>query len=149
LKSSRLKAAIVSGMRDVRTLTYEPHETILLPDSGAEQDAEQWWTITLKASKKVIADSGVAPEQVVGICCDTQYGVILPVNEHAEPLMNAVSWLDTRGGKHNQKLVSGFLRMQGMSIRKLIKFIRLTGIAPTTTGINSLAHMLFIKNELP
>lgn len=149
LGSSGLKAAVVSDMGDVLTQAYEPIETILLPDGGVEQDANQWWTITKRAAKKVIADSGVNPEQIVGICCDSQYALIVSVNEHAEPLMNAISYLDTRGGKHNRQLMTGFPRMQEMSIRKLIKYIRLTGIAPTKTGADSLAHMLVIKNELP
>jgi len=149
LGSTGLKAAIVSDMGDVVARAYEPNEMILLPDGGAEQDANQWWAIILKASKKVIADSCVTPEQIVGICCDSQYFVIVPVNEQAEPLMNAISWLDTRGGKYNQQLMDGLPKIQGMSIKKVIKYIRLTGLAPTNTGADSLAHMLVIKNELP
>ncbi|MCP4577527.1 MAG: xylulose kinase, partial [Deltaproteobacteria bacterium] len=88
-------------------------------------------------------------EQIVGICCDSQYFLTVPVNEHAEPLMNAVSWMDTRGGKYNRELMKGFPAVQGMSLRKLIKFIRYTGVAPTNVGADALAHMLAIKNELP
>jgi xylulokinase len=149
LGSTGLKAAIVSDMGDVVARAYEPNETIILPDGGGEQDAREWWTMTLKASKKVIADSDVKPEHIVGICCDSQYSLIVPVNEHAEPLMNAISWRDMRGGKHNRKMMKGFPRVQGMSVRKLIKFIRFTGVAPTNVGADSLAHMLVIKNELP
>ncbi|NQU65580.1 MAG: xylulose kinase [SAR324 cluster bacterium] len=149
LGSTGLKAAIVSAQGDVITQAYEPNETIILPDGGAEQDAKRWWTISLQVSKKVIADSGVAPEHIVGICCDSQYFVTVPVNEHAEPLMNAVSWMDTRGGKYNRQLMHGFPSVQGMSIKKLLKFIRLTGVAPTNSGADALAHMLAVKNELP
>ncbi len=149
LGSTGLKAAIVSDSGDVIARAYEDNPIIILPDGVGEQDADNWWAISLKASKKVIADSGVNPDQIVGICCDSQYFLIVPVNEKAEPLMNAISWRDTRGAKHNQKLMKGFPSVSGMSLKKLIKYIRLTGIAPTNTGADSLAHMLVVKNELP
>lgn len=147
--SSGLKAAVVSEMGDVAAKTFVPYGVILLPNGGAEQDASNWWRISLKASKQIIAESGIAPDHIVGICCDSQYSLIIPVNEHAEPLMNAISYLDTRGCKYNVKIMAGFPKYKGMSLRKLLNFIRLNGLAPTTSGIDSLAHMLFIKNELP
>ncbi len=149
LGSSGLKTAIVSDQGDVVAQTYEPYDIMILPDGGAEQDAEQWWNLSLTSSKKVMADSGVNPDQIVCICCDSQYFLTVPVNEHAEPLMNAISWMDTRGGKYNQQMMKGFPAVQGMSVRKLIKWIRLTGVAPTNAGADALAHILAVKNELP
>jgi len=149
LGSSGLKAAVVSEMGEVVARTFVPYGVIVLPNGGAEQDASNWWKISLKASKEIIAESGVVPEQIVGICCDSQFSLIIPVNEHAEPLMNAISYLDTRGSKYNFEMMAGFPKFSGMSIKKLLKFVRLNGLAPTQSGIDSLAHMLFIKYELP
>lgn len=149
LGSSGLKTAIISDKGDVAAYCYEPYGTIVLPDGGAEQDAEMWWKLCLETSKRVIADSGAPAEQIVGICCDSQYFLTIPVNEHAEPLMNCISWRDTRGGKYNREMMKGFPTVQGMSIRKLMKFIRYTGVAPTKVGADALAHMLFVKNDLP
>jgi xylulokinase len=149
LGSSGLKTALVSEGGDVVANHYEAYGIIRLPDGGAEQDASLWWDLALKSSKQVIAASGVKAEQIVGIACDSQYFLTVPVNEHAEPLMNAVSWMDTRGGKYNRRLMKGFPAVQGMSIGKLMKFIRLTGVAPTSTGADALAHMLAIQHELP
>ena len=149
LGSSGLKTAIISDSGDVAAYCYEPYDTIVLPDGGAEQDAETWWKLSLKTSKRVIADSGAQAEQIVGICCDSQYFLTIPVNEHVEPLMNCISWRDTRGGKYNREMMKGFPAVQGMSIRKLIKFIRYTGVAPTNVGADALAHMLFVKHDLP
>jgi xylulokinase len=149
LGSSGLKTAIISDSGDVAAYCYEPYDTIVLPDGGAEQDAETWWKLCLETSKRVIADSGAQAEQIVGICCDSQYFLTIPVNEHVEPLMNCISWRDTRGGKYNREMMKGFPAVQGMSIRKLIKFIRYTGVAPTNVGADALAHMLFVKHDLP
>ena len=149
LGSSGLKTAIISDSGDVAAYCYEPYDTIVLLDGGAEQDAETWWKLCLETSKRVIADSGAQAEQIMGICCDSQYFLTIPVNEHVEPLMNCISWRDTRGGKYNREMMKGFPAVQGMSIRKLIKFIRYTGVAPTNVGADALAHMLFVKHDLP
>ena len=149
LGSSGLKTAIISDSGDVAAYCYEPYDTIVLLDGGAEQDAETWWKLCLETSKRVISDSGAQTEQIVGICCDSQYFLTIPVNEHVEPLMNCISWRDTRGGKYNREMMKGFPAVQGMSIRKLIKFIRYTGVAPTNVGADALAHMLFVKHDLP
>jgi xylulokinase len=149
LGSSGLKAAVVSEMGDVVARRFVPYGVINLPNGGAEQDAANWWRISLKASREIIDESGVVPEQIVGICCDSQYSLIIPVNEHAEPLMNAISYLDTRGSRYNFEIMAGFPKFRGMSINKLLKFVRSNGLAPTQSGIDSLAHMLFVKNDLP
>jgi xylulokinase len=149
LGSSGLKTAIVSDQGKIVAKCYEPYEIIMLPDGGAEQDAILWWKLALKSSKKVITDSNINPQHIVAICCDSQYSLIVPVDEEAKPVMNAISWMDSRGGKYNLKMMRGFPKVMGMSLRKLIQFIRLTGVAPTNTGADSLAHILMIKNEFP
>lgn len=149
LGSSGLKTAIVSEHGEVVARAYEAYDIIRLPNGGAEQDAELWWQLCMKSARQVIAAAKVPAEQIAGICCDSQYFLTVPVNEYAEPIMNAVSWMDTRGGKYNRELMKGFPSVQGMSIRKMIRFIRHTGVAPTNTGADALAHMLAIKHELP
>ncbi|MBW1867152.1 MAG: xylulose kinase, partial [Deltaproteobacteria bacterium] len=124
-------------------------ETRLLPHGGAEQDPEKWWTGALQGAKKVIQKANVAIEDIVAIGCDSQWSLAVPVDEHGDHLMNAVHWLDTRGGKYNRKIVAGFPSIKGYGLFKLMKWVKLTGIAPTLSGIDSLGHVLFIKNERP
>lgn len=149
LGSSGLKAALVSEMGEVKSRFFEPYGFIFLPDGAVEQDAALWWKLSMKAMKQLIAESGIPSEQIVAICCDSQYSLIIPVNEHAEPLMNAISWMDTRGGIYNRQLMKGFPAVNRKSLRKQLKFVRLTGLTPTASGIDSLGHMLAVKNILP
>lgn len=123
--------------------------TYLLPGGGAEQDPEEWWGGARRAAKKVIAESKVPPEDIVAVVCDSQWSVVVPVNRHAEPLMRAVHWLDRRGGPYNRKISAGFPKIQGYGLNKLLKWIKLTGMVPTHSGVDSLGHVLFIKNERP
>lgn len=149
LGSGGHKAAIVADTGEVIASADENITTHLLPDGGAEQDPNEWWSGTKKAAKKVISESKVSPEEIVAVGCDSQWSVVVPVDEHGDPLMRAVHWLDTRGGKYNRKLAAGFPSVHGYGLFKLLKWIRLTGMAPTHSGLDSLGHVLFIKNERP
>jgi len=149
LGSGGHKAAIVADSGEVIASAEGSITTHLLPHGGAEQDPAQWWNGVKQAVRQVIRESNVAPEDIVGIGCDSQWSVVVPVDEHVEPLMNAVHWLDTRGGKYNRQIAGGFPRVQGYNLFKVLKWIKMTGMAPTHSGVDSLGHVLFIKNERP
>jgi xylulokinase len=149
LGSGGPKVAVVSDTGEVIASAAERVVTHLLPDGGVEQDPEEWWSCVRRGIKKTVSESGVSPDDIVAISCDSQYSVVVPIDEHGEPLMNAIHWMDTRGGHYNRALIRGFPSVQGYGLFKLIRWIRLTGIAPTQSGIDNLGHILFIKNEKP
>ena len=143
------KTAIVSDTGKVIASAKEPVATHLLPDGGAEQDPHEWWDSTRKASRRVVSECGIPPDQIVAVACDSQYSVTVPVDAQGEPLMNAVHWTDTRGGRYNRQISKGFPSIEGYGLRKALKWVKLTGLAPTHSGVCCLGHILFIKNELP
>ena len=143
------KTAIVSDTGKVVASAKEPVSTHLLPDGGAEQDPHEWWDSTRKAARRVVSECGIPPEQIVAVACDSQYSVTVPVDAQGEPLMNAVHWTDTRGGKYNRQISKGFPSVEGYGLRKALKWVKLTGLAPTHSGVCCLGHILFIKNERP
>ncbi len=149
LGSGGPKAAVVSDTGRVLASSAEKVATQLLPGGGAEQDPEEWWKGTKSAIKHALRQSGVSPQHVVAVSCTSQWAVVVPLSAHGEPLMNAVHWLDTRGGPYNRAISRGFPSIQGYGLFKLLKWIRLTGLAPTHSGVDSLGHILFIKNERP
>lgn len=149
LGSSSIKAAIVSDGGEVLACTAEPVITQIRPHGGAEQDPEAWWESVLRTGRQAIAQSGVPPQNIIAVACDSQWSLALPVDAACKPLMNAVHWLDTRGGIYNRRLTGGFPEIKGYNLFKLARFIRLTGLAPSQSGVDSLGHVLFIKNELP
>ena len=53
------------------------------------------------AIKEVIKLSSVPVKDIVALGCDSQWSIAVPVNEHGGHLMNAIHWLDTRGGRYN------------------------------------------------
>ena len=149
LGSGGYKAAIVADSGEVIASAGGSITTHLLPHGGAEQDPSQWWQGVKQAARQVVSESKVAPEDIVAIGCDSQWSVVVPVDEHGEPLMRAIHWMDTRGGRYNCNITAGFPRIQGYGLLKLLKWIKLTGLAPTHSGMDSLGHVLFIKHERP
>jgi xylulokinase len=149
LGSGGPKAAVVSDTGQVVASAAERVATHLLPHGGAEQNPQEWWDCAKTAAKRALRASGVAAQDIVAVGCDSQFAVIVPVDEQGEPLMNAVHWMDTRGGPYNREISKGFPSIQGYGLSKLIKWIRLTGLAPTHSGVDSLGHILYIKNERP
>ena len=149
LGSTDLKAALVGDNGRVVASANERTTTKLFPEGGAEQDPVEWWQNTKSACKAAMALAGIPPEKIVAVACDSQWSVVVPVDENAEPLMGAVHWLDTRGGKYNRQVTGGFPSIQGYQLLKLLKWIKLTGLAPTHAGVDSMGHVLFIKNERP
>ncbi|UCH20014.1 MAG: FGGY-family carbohydrate kinase [Deltaproteobacteria bacterium] len=143
------KVAIVADSGEVIASADESVTTHLLPHGGAEQDPNEWWQGAKRAVKKVIRNSNISPEDIVAVACDSQWSVVVPVDAHGEPLMQAVHWLDHRGGPHNRKISGGFPRVHGYGFLKLLKWIKLAGFPPTDSGVDSLGHVLFIKNERP
>ena len=149
LGSGGHKVALVSDKGRIAASVEENITTKLLPDGGAEQAPDEWWTKAKSAIKKVVKSSSVPVKNIVAIGCDSQWSLAVPVNEQGEHLMNAIHWLDTRGGPYNRQITGGFPKIEGYNLFKLLKWIRFTGLVPTHSGVDSLGHVLFIKNERP
>ncbi len=149
LGSSGAKVGLVDQAGTLVTSAAERYGMQLLPDGGAEQDARLWWQAIVRCTRQVLEASRVAPESVVAVGCTSQWSATVAVDEAGEPLMNAISWMDSRGGRYNRALVHGFPSVQGYGLYNLYRWIKAAGLAPTQSGVDSLAHMLFIKHERP
>lgn len=147
LGTSGCKSAVCTLDGRILSWAYREVELMILPGHGAEQRPEDWWTALLETSRTALNASGVDRSKVRGICCSTQGEVTVPVDEQGQELMNAVLWMDMRGAEHIQNHAGG--PVAGYSPRKLWKWIRLTGGAPSLSGKDPAAHMLLIKNEFP
>ncbi|HWQ12609.1 MAG TPA: FGGY-family carbohydrate kinase, partial [Roseiflexaceae bacterium] len=91
----------------------------------------------------------VAPASVAAVSCTAQWSGTVAVDATGEPLMNAVIWMDSRGAPYVRRMVGGPLRVQGYGPLRLARWLRLTGGAPTHSGKDSIAHILFLKHERP
>ena len=149
LGTSGPKVGLVDECGRVICDEFEPVPIYLLPGGGAEQDPQDWWQAIVKATRRVLERCPVQPGEIIAIGCTGQWSGTVAVGNDGCPLMNAIIWMDTRGAANVRRLVDGPLKVSGYAIGKLLTWVRLTGGMPTGAGKDSIAHILFIKEEYP
>ena len=67
------KVAVLSATgRDIAH-AFQAVGVDLFHDGGAEQSPRAWWDAIVASARRALADSGVAPERVVGVGCTSQW----------------------------------------------------------------------------
>ena len=134
LGTSGSKTALVSVFGEVVDFEYQEVPLLLFPNGGAEQHPHEWWQAIMSTSKRLLDKGRVPKDNIIAICCSTHWMGTVAVDRDGNPLMNAITWMDSRGAKYVEALTKGPIRIEGYDIRKLIKWLRLTGGAPTLSG---------------
>lgn len=99
----------------------------ILPNGGAEQDAQDWWRAMGITTNKVLKDSNVPAENIEGLSfCSQMQGLVLVDNE-GNPLRKAMSYMDQRGVAEQQSMLKKGLKVAGMNVWKLLLSLFLTG----------------------
>jgi xylulokinase len=141
------KAGLVDQKGGVAACASAPVQLFFLPNGGAEHDPAEWWSSIKSCVKQALRASGVPPKEIIAVAVTSMWGVTLPVDERGEPLMNAMSWMDTRGARYNREIVKGFPNVQGYKLSTLMGYLDRHGFPPSPT--DPLGHMLLIKHERP
>jgi xylulokinase len=149
LGSGGPKVAIISDRGEMIARTSGTTHTTFTPDGGGEQDPGEWWRVTGECVRQVLRESSVAPDRVAAVSCASQWSVTVPVDQNGQHLMNAVHWTDSRGAPYTKRVTDGWPKVSGYGLRKLLRWVRLTGGVPTDSGADALAHILFIMHERP
>jgi xylulokinase len=107
-------------------------------DGGAEQDAEQVWTLTLDACRAAIAEAGRdAAASIVCVCVASQWSSIVPVDVNGHPVAPLHMWFDRRGQAMADALVPD---PAGESAQR---WAEVHGFTPGT----SLGHLLWFHTQ--
>ena len=149
LGTSGPKSALVSARGEIVADVFAGNDLYLSEGGGAEQDPEQWWQTILASFKGLLEKNLVPAENIKAICCSSQWSGTVAVDASGRHLANALIWLDSRGSREVEAITGGFFPIQGYAAAKLLKWIRLTGGAPSHSGKDSLAHILYIKKRHP
>ena len=149
LGTSGPKVALVSATGEVRGRAFAPVDLLLLPDGGAEQDPEAWWGAIRTACREVIGMDLVPADQIHAVSVTTQWSGTVAVDADGAPIGNAIIWMDSRGAPYIRDLIGGSIRIDGYDPRKLRRWIARTGGAPSRSGKDSLAHILYLRHERP
>ena len=147
--TSGSKAAIVSTQGDVIGFEFEDVPLYLPSKGAAEQDPNDWWNAMKKSITRLLDKNLVPIDDIVGFCNTSQWSGTVPIDKTGKPLMNAIIWMDTRGAPYIEQFNKGVLKIAGYNVRKMLKFLRITGGGPTLSGKDSIAHIIWLKNERP
>jgi xylulokinase len=137
--------------RQAKCIGYAFEEVpLLLSDGGgAEQCPTDWTNAIRKAYKQLIVATQFNPKNIEAVNCTAQWSGTVAMKANGEPLMNCITWMDTRGAAAVEKLISGPIRVEGYGVGKILQWLRICGGGPTKSGKDSIAHILYIKDSLP
>jgi xylulokinase len=116
-------------------------------DGGATQDANEWWSIIIEATKRLLARVENSSTSVRAIAVTGMYASTVPVDANGNPTGPCITWLDVRGGRYTREAIGGWF--QGYNPRKILPFVRKTGGAPSTAGADPIGQILSIMRDMP
>jgi xylulokinase len=143
------KVAVLAPTGRILAHAFQAVGIELTDDGGAEQSPQAWWEAIVASARRALADSGVAPEDVVGIGCTAQWSGTVPVDDAGAAIGPAISWMDSRGARAVRETVRGALNVQGYSASKLARWVRRTGGIPSLSGKDPVGHIHFLREQRP
>ena len=143
------KVAVLASTGRVVAHAFQAVGIDLTDDGGAEQSPQAWWDAIVGSARRALADAGVAPEDIVGIGCTSQWSGTVPVDGDGAAIGPAIIWMDSRGARAVRETVRGALNVQGYSASKLAKWVRRTGGIPSLSGKDPVGHIHFLRQQRP
>lgn len=128
---------------------FEEVSLQLSENGGAEQRPSDWILGIKLCYQKLLAHTQTNPKNIIAINCTTQWSGTIPIDKEGNPLMDCIIWMDSRGAKQVKTLMDGFPKVDGYALHKILKWIQLTGGGPTKSGKDSIAHILWLKENKP
>ncbi len=128
------------GTTGVKTCVFEISDTIkllgggskgyelyVLPDGGAEQDPDEWWSAICETTETALKNSGVKAKEIDGISfCSQMQGVVL-VDKNAKAVRRGMSYMDQRARAELKENLAYGPQIAGANIPKLLKSLQITG----------------------
>jgi Sugar (pentulose and hexulose) kinases len=147
LGTSSCKVAVFNREGTLIASSTKQYGLILGKDGKVEQNPLEWWNAVRGALRDV--SSRIDSNRVMAMGVTGQWSGTVPIDRDGNPLYNAIIWMDTRGKDEIRRLIGGFPSISGYRIDKLWRWLRITGGAPTKSGKDSLAHILYIRDNMP
>ena len=132
------------------TIAWHEHRAVptdRTPDGGATQDADLWWSLICDSARRALASGVVDPASVTTVSCTGQWASTVPVDAEGIPVGPCQLWSDTRGGPHSRNVIAG--PVAGYDPIALVRWIRHSGGAPSTSGADPIGHILHIERDEP
>ncbi len=148
LGTSGPKVALVSERGEVIGKATQRVELLLDGEGGAEQDPRAWWSGIVAAVRTCLAS--VSASKVAAVSVTSQWSGTVPVDADGEPLGNAIIWMDSRGAPYLDSLTAASpVRFDGYGPVRARRWVSVTGGAPSGSGKDPIAHILYLRHEQP
>lgn len=147
LGTSGPKIGVLSLSGEILSYYHAKTQTFYREDFGIEQDPEEWWSLIQQGIRKILNGDPSLSSRIMAISCSAQWSGTVAVDSKGQAIGSAIIWMDTRGANIISKTVGGGFEVEGYNVQKLWRWIRKTGGAPSKSGKDSLAHILFLKEK--
>ena len=143
------KTGAVTLKGEILGQTISAVHTRYTPDGGATQDPTEWWRAITHDIGSLIRSAAARPADLAGVGITGQWGSTVPVDAAGRPVSGCLLWADTRGGPFSARAVGGPVSLFGYSPVNMVRWIQLTGGAPSPNGADPLGHELYLRNCEP
>ena len=143
------KTGAVSLQGEVLAQSHAAVRTRYTPDGGAVQDPKDWWRAIEAGVRSVVESKAASVDDLAGVGITGQWGSTVPVGADGEAVGDCLLWADTRGGRFSSKAVGGPVSLFGYSPGNMVRWIQITGGAPSPNGADPLGHELYLRDREP
>ncbi len=139
LGTSSDKAALVDCDGNIIATASEDYATYYPHPAWVEQEPQDYWTASCIASKRIMTENGINPQDVRGVIFSTQAQGIIPVDKNGKTLYRNITWVDGRAEKQAQDIMN---RVGGKKIFSMFS-------GTTIMGKDVMAKVMWLKEEKP
>jgi xylulokinase len=139
VSSTGCKAAIITIDGRLLKTAFESYPTYYPKPSWSEQDPEDWWQAIIRSTKRVMEDSGIEADQVIGLAYSTTVTNIVIMDEQRKLLRPCIFWMDGRAGEEARYIMR---RLGGEKVFTQI-------IGATASGKDLIPKYLWLKRNEP
>jgi xylulokinase len=150
LGTSSVKAVLTGARGEVRGAGHGSYATHRPAPGWAGQDPEDWWRSLVGGRGRRAALGRRRCECGRRDRLSGQMQGTLPVDSSGRPLSRCLIWLDAASRfVEAREVTRGFVRYQGYGVWRLLTWLALTNGAPSLTGKDPAAKLLWIRKHQP
>src|SRR5690625_702582 len=127
--TTSIKTSLYSISNQINFITgkLEGYELQVGENGEVEQDPYDWWNAMCRTTKKILQESNIAVNQIIGISfCSQMQGLVL-VDKYGEPVRPAMSYLDSRATKELKDGFANGIQFSGANMCKWLRSIKISG----------------------
>jgi xylulokinase len=143
------KTGVISLKGEVLGQSVRAVRTRYQGDGGATQDTADWWRAITADVRKLTTARVAAPRDLVGVGLTGQWGSTVPVDAEGKAAGPCLLWSDTRGGRLARRTVGGLVPLFGYSPGNMVRWMQITGGAPSPGGADPLGHEHYLRKFEP